>query len=372
MIGYAKSGKSSMNQESDKRSISVIIPVYNVETYIEQCLQTVISSVKSSSGNRVEVLVIDDGSTDSSGLIADEIAAAYEFVKVIHQPNAGVAAARNCGIREAQGRWLYFVDSDDWLPETAISDLCKRAEQYFDADVILFDAYRNIGQAEQPWEHFEEEMVWADEEAIRQFQAGVLYFPSMKVSTKIPLAAPWDKLFRYSFIEQHQVEFREELKVLDDMIFNYDVFGLARKVVYCKDKIYHYRHVPTSITNSYKPNRVSQDIGVWKYLEKSLEQAAEERRKQLEQAVYARIIKSFSICCRLCFFNVKNEKTLRQKLKNVRKVLGQAPYRKAFKEIEVSTLEWKLKIMAFMGKNRCAVGIYILYLAECLLQKLSR
>lgn len=363
----------NMKQGADIRNnISIIIPVYNVETYIEQCLHSVISGVQASASQSIEVLIIDDGSTDSSGLLADKITSEHDFIRVIHQTNAGVAAARNCGIMEATGEWLYFVDSDDWLSETAISDISKRIEQYSDADVILFDAYRIWGEAVTLWEHFSKETVWTSEADIAQLSAGALYFPGMKFVTDMPLAAPWDKVFRSSFIKDNHLKFREELKVLDDMVFSYEAFGVAKKVAYCKDKIYYYRYVPTSITNSYKPNRVEQDMLVWKYLENTLKQASGAKSELLKQALNARIVKSFSICCRLCFFNTQNEKSLKQKLKDVKLVLRQAPYSKAFKEVNVFGLEWKLKIMTFMGKHRCALGVYILHLAECLLQKLRR
>ena len=116
--------------------LSIIIPVYRVEKYLSKCLDSIVNQVK---GRETEIIIIDDGSPDRSGEIADKYALEYSFVKVIHKANAGVAAARNTGIDSSQGNWLYFVDSDDWMAEGAVDILLDRTKKNPDADVILID-----------------------------------------------------------------------------------------------------------------------------------------------------------------------------------------------------------------------------------------
>lgn len=352
--------------------ISIIVPVYNVEKYLEQCLK----SLTAESGlERTEVLVIDDGSLDCSGKIADSYAERYPHIQVIHQKNSGVAAARNVGMDLANGEWLYFIDSDDWIAEGAVGRLLQRCEQCLDSDIILFDAWKNIGSKECGWEHFDHEMVWSSQSELRSLQRGVLYFPSTGRGTKVPLAAPWDKMYRRKFLAGQGIRFLPELKVLDDMVFNVEAFGAAEKISYYKDRIYHYRMVSDSITNSYKADRIDQDRKVWKHLSDYMDQTFENDRwrpsekNQFMQAYYCRIIKSFSICCRLSFFNTQNKSGFGNKIKYVKEVLETEPYKTAFCNVKLKNAEWRLKVMICMGRCRFGMGIYLLHVAQNILRR---
>ncbi|MBQ6972234.1 MAG: glycosyltransferase family 2 protein [Synergistaceae bacterium] len=113
--------------------ISVIIPVYNTEKYLAKC----VDSVTAQTYNNLEILLIDDGSADSSGKICDDYARKDSRVRVIHQTNKGLAEVRNVGIREAKGEWVLFVDSDDWIaPETI--EACLGYAREYDAEIVCF------------------------------------------------------------------------------------------------------------------------------------------------------------------------------------------------------------------------------------------
>ncbi len=357
--------------------LTIIIPAYEVAGYISQCLQSIaIQCVGLECG--IEVIVIDDGSLDNSGKIADAFAMKYSFIKVIHKRNEGVAAARNVGIEQASGKWLYFVDSDDWMADNALEKLYQRRKKYADAEIVLLDACRNMENTENGWEHFPEEHIWDDKQDIGRLQIGALYFPLAGKKNKNPLAAPWDKMFQREFIIENNLRFQESLKVLDDMTFCVEAFGKAKRIVYCKEKVYHYRYVPTSITNSYKPNRVDEDRRVWEYLQKYIEKQSsghlwsQEEKKHFEEALCCRIIKSYSICCRLCFFNPANKRKTKDKIKYALQVLETEPYSGAFRNVQMKNLEWKLKIMAVMGKLKWGKGIYLLHLLENSFGKLMK
>ena len=353
-------------------TISIIIPAYRVEKYIGDCLNSILQQ-KGVSADALEILVIDDGSPDRSGEIAIELAKEFPFLKVIRKENAGVAAARNTGIEAATGQWLYFVDSDDWLAEGAIEAMLGAVKKHPAADILLFDAWQNEGDKETSWEHFRQERLFETREEILCLQRGVLYFPVCQPETKVPLAAPWDKLFKRSFLQAKNLRFREELKVLDDMIFSMEAFGEAGLVAYEKKKLYHYRYVPTSITNSYKPYRINKDRQVWEYIASYIEERekqhlySQEELEKLRQAFYCRVMKSFSICCRLCFFHKDNKKSFLEKLSFVRAVLRKEPYRSAFEKVDYSALEWRLKCVFLAGKTHLALPIYLLHLGQSLL-----
>lgn len=350
--------------------LSIIIPVYGVEKYIKKCLDSIVKD-NANAISGIEVLVIDDGSKDRSGEIADSYALQYPFIQVIHKQNAGVAAARNTGIQHARGEWLYFMDSDDWMEKGALGKIKQVTLRQKECDLLLFDARKNTGEKESQWEHFEEEKVWSDTDALQLLQRGVLYFPS--VHTHTPLAAPWDKLYKRVFVQKNGLFFTEELKVLDDMIFNMKAFGVAKVVSYHKIPIYHYRYVPDSITNSYKPDRIAQDMEVWDAIQTYINEQVWETEEQetFLQAYYCRIVKSFSICCRLCFFHKQNKKSVVEKLTYVKEVLESNPYKTAFRKVSIRNAEWKLKPMILFGRCQCTIGVWLLHLGQSLLCRLS-
>ena len=113
--------------------ISIIVPVYNVEKYLNECIDSIIAQTYSN----IEIILVNDGSTDASGKICDEYEKKDSRIKVIHQDNAGLSAARNAGMAVATGEYLYFVDSDDYVDEK----LCEKCIERFDncnAEVIVF------------------------------------------------------------------------------------------------------------------------------------------------------------------------------------------------------------------------------------------
>lgn len=177
-----------------------------------------------------------------------------------------MAAARNAGIYSACGKWLYFVDSDDWLESGGLEKICEEVRRNPHADMIFMEAYENTGHREKEWVHFTTDTDLTDPESIRRLQGAVLYAPFWNRTGNDPMAAPWDKVYRRDFLTENHLRFCERLRVLDDMVFNFEVLGAARHVACRKVKPHHYHRVPDSITNSYKPDRVSQDMEVWKYL----------------------------------------------------------------------------------------------------------
>ncbi|MBR4316077.1 MAG: glycosyltransferase, partial [Alphaproteobacteria bacterium] len=120
------------------KKISIIVPVYNVQKYLDKCLKSIISQTLTD----IEIILVDDGSTDSSGLICDKYAKKDKRIKVVHQKNARQGAARNAGIKLATGDYIGFVDSDDYITSDMFEKLYKKAYIY-DADIVMCD-YANV------------------------------------------------------------------------------------------------------------------------------------------------------------------------------------------------------------------------------------
>lgn len=352
--------------------LSIIIPIYNVKEYIRECLDSVVLGIRENKDS-VEVILVDDGSTDGSSEIADEYRR-FEDVKVIHQENRGVAAARNTGLSCAEGEWVYFVDSDDWLADNAIDDILSAIRKTPKADIILFDAIENKGNRENTWEHFDHKVVWENQEELNALCRGVLYYPSCREvlgSTGRPLSAPWDKVYRRDFLISHSIVFVEELRVLDDMVFNMEAFGHAGKVAYHKKSIYHYRIVNESITHSYKPDRLGMDMVVWDYIDRYLNNISGKKETDIigmRRAFYARVVKSFGICCMQQFFNKKNDLSLVKRISCAKRALELPMYREAFELVNIDEVEIRLKPLVIMGRRRYGIGIWLLSVAQRMIQ----
>lgn len=115
--------------------LSIILPIYNVEKYLERCLGTIVNQHEDS----VEIILVDDGSVDTSGHIAEEYAKAYENITVYHKPNGGLSDARNYGLKKATGKYVFFLDSDDFIYEGALEQMLLVIAQN-EVDVVLWDA----------------------------------------------------------------------------------------------------------------------------------------------------------------------------------------------------------------------------------------
>lgn len=363
-----------MNRNSDMK-LSIIVPVYNVKNYIRECLDSIVSALSVCDGD-TEVIVIDDGSTDGCDKIVDEYKI-YERITVVHQINAGVAAARNRGLRLSIGEWVYFVDSDDWMDRSAIKDILREIDRCPEADMFLLDGYINEAGVDKEWDHFTAETVWGDERELSALWRGILFYPACSDVlgvTNRPLAAPWDKVYRKQFLIDNNLSFCEELRVLDDMVFNMEVCGLVRKVVYSKIRTYHYRIVETSITHSYKSNRLEMDMAVWKYIYRYLDQMdalSDKDTSAIRGALQLRIVKSFGICCMQQFFNRENKQSLVDKLSLVKNTMNLPVYHNAFQSADASLADIRLKMILYCARIHSAWGMWVLSLFQRLLNRVA-
>ena len=161
---------------------SVIVPVYNVEGYLEKCVQSVLAQTEKD----FELLLVDDGSTDHSGKLCDTLAQTDSRIRVIHQQNQGLGGARNTGIREAKAPWILLADSDDWIEPGILEKTLAAAGKAPDIDLVMF-AYRTVDEAGRELGVFRENMPKGQALSLDQ-------------RPDILLTAPcaWNKLYRAS------------------------------------------------------------------------------------------------------------------------------------------------------------------------------
>ncbi len=220
----------------EKALISVVIPVYNVEDYLRECVESVLNQTY----QNYEIILVDDGSTDSSGKICDEYA---DKATVIHQDNAGLSAARNAGFEKSNGKYVYFLDSDDYiLPET-LGKLLTIAEND-NADFVFFDAVSFADVVDFK----------VNQNYIRKTQyktcSGLEMFRSLCDNKDYHSAVPL-LFLRKSFLLENFVRFVDGI-LYEDMIYTYQVFCTAKTVSHCCEALYYRRYRKSSIMTSKK------------------------------------------------------------------------------------------------------------------------
>lgn len=222
--------------------VSVIIPVYNVKPYIRRSVASVLNQTL----RDIEVILVDDGSTDGCGKICDELADGDSRVRVLHQENRGLSAARNAGMESARGKYLFFCDPDDLMKKNLLEDNFRLAEIH-QADMVVF----GHGRINSPD---------IDPEAVPAANLPVLegvFTPSQlrrrfreAVSASLTV---WTRLYRRSFLEENHVRFTNQ-RVVEDAVFNLTCMGLSfSRIVFHRRAYYCYLIRRDSIMGQYQP-----------------------------------------------------------------------------------------------------------------------
>lgn len=208
--------------------ISVIVPVYNVEKYLHQCIDSIINQTY----KNLEIILVDDGSTDNSGKICDEYKSKDNRITVIHKKNGGLSDARNAGLKVAKGEFIAFADSDDWLDQNIYNELITSLINN-DADIsacniaFAYDNKTEISSISLS------KSIFNSEEAINQLICGTGF-----------CAVAWNKLYKKTCINNMTFEVG---KTHEDEFFTYKVLSNAEKLVFINKPLYFYRQRTTSI-----------------------------------------------------------------------------------------------------------------------------
>ncbi len=229
--------------------VSIIVPVWNVEPYIRQCLDSILAQTH----RNLEIILVDDGSPDGCPAICDEYAAMDERIKVIHKENGGVAQARNRGLRAASGEWIAWVDPDDWVSAHFIQYMLDNALQY-NADIVIcgrceeYTGNRNVFNPEFRKMNSEQAIKeLLRDDVIRNYLC--------------------DKFWRASLFQG--IAFPENYRVCEDVALVYRLFLRAGQIVCCPEAHYHYRIRAEGLTHNialsddlqvYRTRRERQDV----------------------------------------------------------------------------------------------------------------
>lgn len=226
--------------------VSIVVPVYKVpRQFLDKCIK----SIQSQTYQSIEIILVDDGSPDDCGLICDEYAQKDERIKVIHQNNGGLSAARNTGVREARGKWIMFVDGDDWVENDIVEKLIQPTNDVLDLELVFCGVYKDYGSKIEPFKYtgLIDKHVYEGKE-ITELQKRLLSFTGN-------IATAYAKLYLREFLVVNNIEHNEEFKLgVEGLDFNIRAFECLKKAFFIHEYLYHYMYNDNSITTSFNEN----------------------------------------------------------------------------------------------------------------------
>ena len=206
--------------------VSIIVPVYNAEAYLERCVRSILQQTY----ENIELILVNDGSTDNSLAACQRFAAEDARVIVIDKPNGGVSDSRNCGIAKARGKYLQFADSDDWLAPEATALLVQRAEQS-KCEFVIAPFYRVIERILLVNGHIKEDGKYT----IAEFALEM-----MKAPSNFYYGVMWNKLYRRDIVRENNLQCSPEISWCEDFIFNLQYLCYVKHVYVLQEPIYYY------------------------------------------------------------------------------------------------------------------------------------
>lgn len=244
--------------EMDK--ISVIVPVYNVERYIRRCVDSIINQTY----RNLQIILVDDGSNDSSGQICDDYASRDPRIEVIHKKNAGLGFARNSGLGIATGKYVTFVDSDDYIADSMIEHLYQ-CLIINNADTCIGGSTRVLKDGSQIKTHQQSKTNYISDEIKNELLVRML---GSQGNDYIEMSV-WKVLFSKDIIDKYHIMFpSERVFISEDIIFDLDYYPQCHKVTMCDDNGYYYCDNEGSLTNKYNPERFEKQVILFEELVK--------------------------------------------------------------------------------------------------------
>lgn len=335
--------------------ISIIVPIYNVDAYLPKCLDSLINQTYQD----MEIICVNDGSTDSSLEILQQYQAKDNRIRVISQKNQGLSGARNTGISLATGEWMMFVDSDDWLDV----DCCERLMEIIDSDMDLcfFSYTREFGDKVAPKLIFGNEIINYQAKDVDALYARLIGLRNEELAypEKLDsLSTAWGKLYKTSIIKEHQIEFVSTKEIgTEDLLFNVYYFRWIKKAMYLPNTFYHYRkNNITSLTRLYKPYLEVQWTCLFRCIEDWIDPL---ERKDLEEALSNRK----ALCLIGLGLNmVFSDRSLSEKYKLLNDIVSSGWYRQAIDSLPLKYFPFHWKFFYISAKKRIiSVLLLMLY-----------
>lgn len=336
--------------------ISVIVPVYNAERYLSQCIESLIKQTHED----VEIILINDGSIDGSLKICEKYEKNDNRIKVHSIKNSGVSTARNLGISVATGEYITFVDSDDWAEPNMLEFALKKIKES-NSDIVIWSYFKNYLDDELLLSLLPGgDQTFEDNKDILYLKSIYALYGEGEITESVSSGTVWCKLYRKKLITENKLEFNPMLIRAQDTVFSINVFEKAKKISYYDKSLYHYR-----INNSSTCSGTRLILDTKKPFNKLLEEFKAFTRKydnhNYDEALNARTIQVLMWHLKHNYFHSGNRKNIFQKRKEILSLINTEPYKSALFNINNSLLPKKERLMANLFRYKLILIFYFIY-----------
>lgn len=339
--------------------VSIIVPVYNTEKYLNRCLDSLINQ----SFSNIEIICINDGSIDGSLKILKQFEKKDNRIKVINQINSGVSSCRNKGIDVSNGNYIVFVDSDDWIDKYMIDEMYRKAINN-NSDIVMCSYMREFtNRSKEKVFNLPDEVIY-ENKYIRTELHRKLFGPTddelINPEGLDSLGTVWGKLYKSEIIKDNQIEFLD-LKLIgsnEDSFFNINVFKYTAKIIFINKPFYHYwRDNLESLTSKYNPRLSEQWNILYKYMYNFIDE------NNYDSTFYNAL--QNRICMNVLGLGLNecssaNKSSIIEKISNIKKILNDNLIKEAYKNFKTDKFPLHWRIFYIFNKKRLVLPSYLM------------
>lgn len=342
--------------------VSIIVPVYNNAKFLPQCIESLLNQTY----NNIEIILINDGSTDSSLKVCKKYEKRDERIKLFSIENSGVSTARNLGIDHSTGKYITFVDSDDWVEKEMVEFAVKKIKET-KSDIVIWSFFRNY-----PEKELEMSMIPGVEKKFSEDKdKEILYLKSIyarileKRNTEdVSAGTVMCKLYEKDLILNNKIRFNPELIRAEDVVFNLNAFSSAKKICFFNKSLYHYRVNKSSITFN---ARYIQDTKkpfnlLLEEFESFINTKIKGEKDNYYRALYARTIQVIKWHLEHNYFHDDYTKGLWGRRKEIMNLINSRPFKVALSNVDLSLLPKKEKMITILFRLKLVLTCYCIYI----------
>lgn len=315
---------------------SIIVPIYNAESTLTKCFE----SINKQTYKNIEIVLVDDGSTDKSLKMCKDFEKYDKRVKVIHQKNNGISSARNSGIKNSNGEWIIFLDSDDMLESDACEILKDTIKEYNNKiEIINYCFYKTyLGKIKEidNSTYFEMNKIYNNQQQIEYIKNEIL-------NLKSNIASVWSKAYKSEFIKKNNIYFDEKLTFAEDMEYLCRVLSYYPNVVFIKKILYMQTYSKYSATSFYKEENMYSALESFEKIECQLNMKSAHSKTNYYNALLSNIVSAFISG----FFNPANKMSRKEKKRKISNYLSQPKVKEALKNIGYANLDFSRKFICY-------------------------
>lgn len=341
-------GNATILGEMQMELVSVIVPVYNVEKYLKECVDSLLQQTY---GN-IEIILVDDGSKDQSGKICDDYSKKDLRVRVIHKENAGLGYARNSGLDVAKGEYVTFIDSDDYADIDMVEQLMDKIKQT-KADTCIGGFKRVTEEGKVSFSERYASMSYCGNEVYNNLFARMIgSAPDTQDAIRMSV---WNVIYSMHIINDNNLRFpSERVYISEDIIWDSEYYKYAHCVTVIDSTAYNYRITPGSLTQKYKPRMLEMICVLYAEMEKRLE---------YDDYKILRLQRQFFVNLRSCIKQERSDiskKTLKEVQGAIRKIVTHPVVEKNSYDFLKSIKQFKQYIFVWLINRKCVFILGIL------------